>query len=418
MLELPKDECGNYPNDCELRLLSAFNDSSAVDIGVYSKKMMDTGIFGLFKKTEKYANLINDINYLQLLLHFMHQEKLNDAVRCFDNCNISKHPKYYINKYKLDKVFQAFRCKGIDISSYLKAYEVDKLYVLEQQHLVGSNYIENCFHGVDAEDYLMCKPPVSPVKAPFVYEPNCCIVPVDPPTDLVNSCVYASPDTYPLSSDAYSCAPEENSVYWYATSLIVNGEELITDFIWDKFGKDNIVSDGDRITNFSNFLNKIFCAIDLDRFQAFPFYNDALEHISKYRMPFYLVFPEGTTFELTIETTACTFSNNPTVDTKFTYTYTQDNFNLGYMDCDQVLPAPVYDRKCCCIEYFAPADSDWLYEHLITYTGAEIGVCDPECDEAFTFNIGEDLSDAFTFNLKENDNCQDFFTFNLNEQNC
>ena len=212
MLTLHKNTCGNYPMGCADSLDDNFINSNEVNFVALSKKVRDTGLFGLLDKSKKYANILNDIHYLKLYLQMIHKEKIEDSINCdpLAICSLSFHPNHYISKYNLDKIYKRFKCYGIDITSYLSAYNIDKLYRYKKLYYAEDKRTEDCFDIVSVSDFVMCPAPIEEVvpTEPVRYEPICCIVPpepevpevevpdvVIPPVALSNSCVYSSPET-------------------------------------------------------------------------------------------------------------------------------------------------------------------------------------------------------------------------------
>ena len=124
---------GDDSNSPFTALHQAFADFYAcndVDLVAMSNKLKSSGFFGIFDKSKKTANDINDIHYLAMFLYAMWVEKFEDALANCECCRYSKHPKYYIDSYNLQCLFEYFRCKNIDISCWLKAFQVDKVMFL------------------------------------------------------------------------------------------------------------------------------------------------------------------------------------------------------------------------------------------------------------------------------------------------
>ena len=136
MADILSNDCGIYLPDFLQKMEAEFYRCSNFDYAVAGKKLKSTGFFGLFDNSNKTANAMMDMQYLNLYLQMIHYEKLNDAINCSSACKVSKHPRYYINTYQLDCIFEYFKCNNIDISCQLKAYYMDKLYYLPYNDLI------------------------------------------------------------------------------------------------------------------------------------------------------------------------------------------------------------------------------------------------------------------------------------------
>jgi hypothetical protein len=138
-----KDACGNYPVDKLAIMQADFYACKGFDFDKVVKKLRGTGFFGLGDKSNCFANSIMDMHYLYWYLEQIHYQKIEDAKSCGSQCQFSLHPKHYISTYKLDCIFEYFRCKGIDISCHLKAMNIHMLYMIDGHNVyVGTpNYV-------------------------------------------------------------------------------------------------------------------------------------------------------------------------------------------------------------------------------------------------------------------------------------
>ena len=135
---------------------ASFYNCADVSLVEMNTKLKSSGFFGLMDKSKKAANHINDVHYFAFYLYIMWLEKVEDALAACECCRFSKHPKYYIDKYKLDCIADYFRCRNIDITCWLKAFHVETVFFLHHlQRTADRTFTWNLNFGA-AEQFADC----------------------------------------------------------------------------------------------------------------------------------------------------------------------------------------------------------------------------------------------------------------------
>lgn len=209
---LPIDACDNKPKSAlQQCIVDFYTCQESIEDKV--KKLRSKGFFGLMDQSNCAANDINDIHYLLHYLTSMFLEKYQDATYNCTCCRYSKHPMYYIEKYNLCCIYEYFKCKGIDISCYLKAFHVENVFEITGftlDPLMGQSYAYSVNY-LNGDDFDIC---VSPIT-------------IDTTTDLPSECCTDDGD-----------APSEQAS---TNNMLTNGDFVTDlsswghtpDFMWD-----------------------------------------------------------------------------------------------------------------------------------------------------------------------------------------
>ena len=132
LFQWPNNCCGTYTSVLQQMIASYYAQASnfMFDINdeIYSKE-----VFG--KDTEQIYNRQNDFHYLLILLVIIYNEQQDDIA-----WGISHNIDYYYNEHNLGCIRRNFLCKGYDIISLLRVFNMDPNMTV-QQGLLGSEYL-------------------------------------------------------------------------------------------------------------------------------------------------------------------------------------------------------------------------------------------------------------------------------------